>query len=300
MVDVKLLLEFAAVARTLSFTQAARELGVAQPWLSARVRKLEERLDMRLLTRSTRRVELTPDGHRLLELVTPLAGAAAEVAEALTEWRGGGGATLRIGCPQLGEPDARQADLLSLFGAAYPRIALEVEPGSAERHADLIARGAMDLMLSVRAEPPPGWEWLRIHPLTFAVMMQADDPLAEAEPLRVGAFAGRRLAVISGRTGPLHSSIFGPLMDAGAIPVAVPELRRSLLRDSRDLIVSTIVPLPGDAVLRHGIVRRTIDDLPALWLMLLRPRGIAMSRAAARFWQFAADKSGMKAGAEKA
>ncbi|RVC07283.1 LysR family transcriptional regulator, partial [Mesorhizobium sp. M7A.F.Ca.AU.001.01.1.1] len=62
---------FLAVAREESFTRAAAKLGVSQSALSHTVRALEERLGVRLLTRTTRSVSPTEAGERLLRTVGP-------------------------------------------------------------------------------------------------------------------------------------------------------------------------------------------------------------------------------------
>src|ERR1700747_326703 len=65
------LLVFRAVATERSFTRAAAKLGVSQSALSHTIRALEERLGMRLLTRTTRSVAPTEAGERLLLNVGP-------------------------------------------------------------------------------------------------------------------------------------------------------------------------------------------------------------------------------------
>ena len=69
--NVNDLLFFLAVARERSFTRAAAQLGVSQSALSQTIRLLEERLDLRLLTRTTRSVSPTEAGARLLQTVAP-------------------------------------------------------------------------------------------------------------------------------------------------------------------------------------------------------------------------------------
>ena len=65
------LLAFVAVAKERSFTRAAARLGVSQSALSHTVRGLEERLGLRLLTRTTRSVAPTEAGDRLLRVAGP-------------------------------------------------------------------------------------------------------------------------------------------------------------------------------------------------------------------------------------
>ncbi len=62
---------FAIVAKERSFTRAAAQLGVSQSALSQTIRALEERLGLRLLTRTTRSVSPTDAGERLLQTLAP-------------------------------------------------------------------------------------------------------------------------------------------------------------------------------------------------------------------------------------
>ena len=90
------LLAFLAVAKERSFTKAAAKLGVSQSALSHTVRGLEERLGLRLLTRTTRSVSPTQTGERLLRSVGPrLDEITAELA-AVGELREKPAGTIRI------------------------------------------------------------------------------------------------------------------------------------------------------------------------------------------------------------
>lgn len=87
---------FLMVARERSFTRAAARLGVSQSALSQTVRGLEERLGLRLLTRTTRSVAPTEAGERLLRTVGPrLDGIRADL-DALSEMRDRPAGTVRI------------------------------------------------------------------------------------------------------------------------------------------------------------------------------------------------------------
>lgn len=73
---------FLAVAQEQSFTRAAARMGTSQSALSYTVRRLEERLGVRLLTRTTRKVSATDAGERLLRRLGPAMG---EIEAGLTE-----------------------------------------------------------------------------------------------------------------------------------------------------------------------------------------------------------------------
>jgi DNA-binding transcriptional LysR family regulator len=87
---------FVTVAEEQSFTRAAARLGTSQSALSYTVRRLETRLGVRLLTRTTRRVAPTEAGERLLKTLRPaLEDIAAELAS-LGELREKPAGTIRI------------------------------------------------------------------------------------------------------------------------------------------------------------------------------------------------------------
>lgn len=90
------LVAFLAVAREKSFTRAAAKLGVSPSALSHTIRKLEERLGLRLLTRTSRSVSTTESGERLLERVGPNFDQVADELARLTELRDKPAGTLRI------------------------------------------------------------------------------------------------------------------------------------------------------------------------------------------------------------
>jgi len=87
---------FTAVAREESFTKAAARLGVSQSALSHTVRALEERLGLRLLTRTTRSVSPTEAGERLLRTGGPRLDEIEAELSALSELREKPAGTVRI------------------------------------------------------------------------------------------------------------------------------------------------------------------------------------------------------------
>lgn len=87
---------FVTVAREQSFTRAAVKLGVSQSALSQTVRSLEERLGLRLLTRTTRRVSPTAAGERLLQTAGPRFDDIQSELSALSDMRDKPAGTVRI------------------------------------------------------------------------------------------------------------------------------------------------------------------------------------------------------------
>lgn len=79
------LMSFFVVAREKSFTRAASQLGVSQSALSHAIRGLEERLGLRLLTRTTRNVSATDAGERLIEELVPLIDTMQEKLDLISK-----------------------------------------------------------------------------------------------------------------------------------------------------------------------------------------------------------------------
>ncbi len=90
------LLAFVTVAREGSFTRAGAVLGVSQPALSQAIKALEERLEIRLLTRTTRSVSPTPAGERLLRAIGNRFDEIEAELDALTELRDKPAGSVRI------------------------------------------------------------------------------------------------------------------------------------------------------------------------------------------------------------
>ena len=90
------LLAFLAVGQERSFTRAAAKLGVSQSALSHTIRGLEERLGLRLLTRTTRSVSPTEAGERLLHRLGPRFEEIESELAALSEFRKKPAGTVRI------------------------------------------------------------------------------------------------------------------------------------------------------------------------------------------------------------
>lgn len=120
------LLAFVTVAREGSFTRAAALLGITQSALSQAIRGLEERLRIRLLTRTTRSVSPTPAGERLTRAIGHRFDEIEAELDALTALRDKPAGTVRITCGD----HVLHSVLLPKLGpllSDYPDLALEFD-----------------------------------------------------------------------------------------------------------------------------------------------------------------------------
>ncbi|MER6995637.1 LysR substrate-binding domain-containing protein [Streptomyces sp. NPDC000410] len=150
MYDPAQLRTFLAVAQTLSFTQAARRLGVRQSTVSQHVRRLEEATARQLFTRDTHSVELTEDGEAMLGFARTILEAHERAAAffAGTRLRG----RLRFGASE----DfvlTRLPEILESFRRDHPEVDLELTVGLSGTLHEQLDAGRLDLVLAKR---PPG------------------------------------------------------------------------------------------------------------------------------------------------
>ncbi|MBG1976433.1 LysR family transcriptional regulator [Klebsiella pneumoniae] len=123
--NVNDLLSFMVVARERSFTRAEAQLGVSQSALSHAMRHLETRLDVRLLTRTTRSVVPTEAGERLIQRLGPHLEEIEQALAALRDTRERPAGNLRI---TAGEHAASAVlwPALKPFMLQYPDINIEI------------------------------------------------------------------------------------------------------------------------------------------------------------------------------
>jgi DNA-binding transcriptional LysR family regulator len=128
--DFNDLAAFASVARAGGFRDAARASGVSASSLSTAVRRLEHKLGLRLLNRTTRSVAPTEAGRRLLERLTPLFGEMEAALDVLNVFRDKPSGTLRLNVPA-SAAWVILPDIIASFMEAYPGIRVEamVEDG---------------------------------------------------------------------------------------------------------------------------------------------------------------------------
>src|SRR5919106_2213510 len=137
--ELSLLSAFLTVAEKRSFTQAAKQLNISTSGLSHAVRRLEERIGVRLLTRTTRSVAPTDAGEQLLAQLRP---ALADIRGTLTTLSGLQArpvGRVRLLCPRLAAKTIL-APKLGQFAREYPDVELDITTDEDSR-VDLVSAG---------------------------------------------------------------------------------------------------------------------------------------------------------------
>ncbi|WP_213876858.1 LysR family transcriptional regulator [Pseudomonas sp. dw_358] len=135
--------EFVAVAESNQFTAAAERLGVSSSHISRQVARLEERLQTRLLYRSTRRVTLTEAGQTFLHHCQRLQDSREEALRAISDLGGEPKGLLRMTCA-VAYGERFIVPLVTRFMTLYPQLRVDIELSN--RPLDLLHEG-MDLAI---------------------------------------------------------------------------------------------------------------------------------------------------------
>jgi DNA-binding transcriptional LysR family regulator len=196
--DLRLLRHFVVAAEELHFTRAAARLYLAQQALSRDIARLERQLGVRLFTRTTRRVALTPDGERLLVRARKLLALHDQTLQ------------------ELHGPDDRRPLLVDLLAEEHTPARVLRAARQRAPHAELVARfhggfgAALELLLAGRLDVAfgrseglgqrfPGQltrRLVRLEPL--ALLLPREHPLASMNAVPLAAVAGTQIDVSAG------------------------------------------------------------------------------------------------------
>ena len=141
---------FAAVARNLSFTRAARELHLTQPAISQQVKLLEEEVGLPLFEQIGRKVHLAPAGVELLRYTEQAMELLRQASESLSAMRGLKRGVLKLGAVSTAKYFA--PSLLSAFTPAYPEVTIKFVVGNRQEIIQQLAANEIDLVIMGR--PP--------------------------------------------------------------------------------------------------------------------------------------------------
>jgi DNA-binding transcriptional LysR family regulator len=182
--DTRQLRYFVEVAERLHFGRAAAALHISQPPLSRAIRGLEELLGARLLARSKRRVELTPEGARFYDEAKRLLGQLERASREVGAMAAGESGRLRLGFVSLADYGVLPS-LLKGFKAARPGVSLALREMLSPEQAAALAAGELDFGLLL---PPVAGELEH-------VVVQSEKFVAALPSRHNLARRGRRLAM---------------------------------------------------------------------------------------------------------
>ena len=137
---------FYHVATTLSFSEASKQLFISQSAVSQSVKVLEKKLNQTLFGRSTKRVQLTPEGEILFKHIEPAMNLIKQGENQLLEANTLNGGQLRIGA---GDTICRYylVPYLNQFHKEYPHVHIKVTNQTSIECAALLENGQVDFIV---------------------------------------------------------------------------------------------------------------------------------------------------------
>ncbi|MEW1750197.1 LysR family transcriptional regulator [Streptomyces angustmyceticus] len=289
--DPRLLRAFLAVAEELHFTRAAARLYVAQQALSRDIRRLERELGAALFLRTTRRVELTADGTRLLPYARRVVTAHDELADAFRP------APERPLLVDVGVPIGTAHGVLEAARERVPdscELVARFHSGLTGAAAEM-ADGRLDVSFGRIAALPPGvragldHQPVRLEPM--AVLLREDHPLAARPAVPLAELAGETLYAAAGNPQTAEWTDLAERLFAGrGIVTAAPfpeiegkqEFVRVVRKRGWSVLASVeFIEVPG-MVLRPLVAPVPLSPVSLVWRRGLRHPGLDALRAAVR------------------
>jgi DNA-binding transcriptional LysR family regulator len=192
---------FVAVAESGSFTRAAERVHVAQPGVSAQIRRLERELGHDLLDRSGRTVTLTDVGAAVLPLARAALGSVESARRTVEEMAGLVRGAVRVGmvvsCGIMDLPE-----LLSSFHTSHPAVEITLSEANSDELISSLVDGRLDFALVGYAGAEPAGLSVRVladEPLVAAV--SAADPWYGRESVTLDELLERGLISLPPGTG---------------------------------------------------------------------------------------------------
>ncbi|WP_037065305.1 LysR family transcriptional regulator [Pseudonocardia acaciae] len=279
--ELRQLAYFDAVVRHGGFTRAAEQLRVAQPAVSAQVRRLESELGVELLARTTRRVRLTRAGELVLararRALAELDGARSDLAELAGVLRG----RVRIGAIQaIGPFDLPAA--LAAFHARYPEVDMELRTARLRGLVAALDADEIDLAIGPLNDSLPAR--VASRPLfddELVLITAPDHPLAGSSAVALSAVRDEPFACLPADSG-LRAILDRACAAAGFAPrvryesTGVQQLRKLVSHGlGVALLARSIAESPGRPVCAHPILPAPIQRPVGLLRLRDRPLGPA-------------------------
>jgi DNA-binding transcriptional LysR family regulator len=177
---ISYLKEFFVLSEFLNFTKAAEHLFMTQPALSRHISILEENLNILLVERTTKYVELTEAGKLLKEALPSILGEYELVVSKLNAMSAKSLYCLRVGIPSVSVNDYL-GKVPEVFKQKYPNIGLTFYPNGPEENISALFHSELDIIM-VSNIPFPNASLLTFHDYAvepMIVVCREDSPLAK-------------------------------------------------------------------------------------------------------------------------
>ncbi|TWB39676.1 LysR family transcriptional regulator [Nitrospirillum pindoramense] len=193
-------LAFVTVAQTLNFRAAADRLYISQPALSRRIEKLEAALDMRLLERTTRKVELTDAGRQFLNHAVVILEELDLARASMVERASRAKQLVTVACvPSVANHVL--PEILRLYAGTHAGVRIRVIDESAGKVLDAVLEGEADIGISFLGAQNADIDFTPIRSEPYVLAVRRDHPLAVTTTARWADLERERLIAVSLNSG---------------------------------------------------------------------------------------------------
>jgi DNA-binding transcriptional LysR family regulator len=216
--ELRHLIYFREVARQLHFRKAAEALSIAQPALSRQIAQLERSLGVRLLNRSSRRVELTPAGVAFLERTEPVLATLLQVPSDMKAVAEGRVGRLRVAFTGLAMATVLP-DILRGFHRRFPGIRLELNESPTSLQIAALKAGDIDCGFFHPDGQTAGIETTLLLRERNGVLLPADHPLRSRKTVRLKDLAATPFVLFPRANNPgFYDRVLSAFASSGVAP----------------------------------------------------------------------------------
>ena len=260
---------FVAVAQELNFTRAAQRMCTVQPSLSQQIKDLEAEVGVQLLTRTNRKVELTPEGEAFLKealLCLEHAEKAVNDARQIANIQKD---QLHIGFVPVAEMKVFPY-IMPNIRAHFPSLKIHFHSLTDAEQFRALKKGTIDIAFTRYPEASEALTHIQVFQEPLALIIPKNSPMADQRHISIKSFNQQDFVISDEDASPQLHKIIQDFFKTSKLNVNVVQKSTNILLNVNlvgmgvgwSLAPAYVLPLLGDKI----IVKNTIEPLPMIGL----------------------------------
>ena len=260
---------FVAVAQELNFTRAAQRMCTVQPSLSQQIKDLEAEVGVQLLTRTNRKVELTPEGEAFLKealLCLEHAEKAVNDARQIANIQKD---QLHIGFVPVAEMKVFPY-IMPNIRAHFPNLKIHFHSLTDAEQFRALKKGTIDIAFTRYPEASEELTHIQVFQEPLALIIPKNSPMADQRHISIKSFNQQDFVISDEDASPQLHKIIQDFFKTSKLNVNVVQKSTNILLNVNlvgmgvgwSLVPAYVLPLLGDKI----IVKNTIEPLPMIGL----------------------------------